>query len=373
MRHEIILVNDGSPDNVARVIAGLCEQYPQIVFVNLSRNFGQHSALMAGFARARGDIVISLDDDGQTPANECFKLIDKVTEGYDIVYAEYPQRKQNAFRNLGSRFNAACNHFFFGQPRDLKANSYFACQRFVVESALQYPNPFPFITGLLFQSVSTYCNVPVRHRPRLRGHSGYTLKKLISLWTNGVTAFSIKPLRFANYLGWITAVAGFIFAIVTVVRKIVNPAIEAGWSSTIAVMPNLNPPPDSPAHLEEELLLIRRDACVQVLPYGCITIGQKGEECADYSALLPYVAGFSDDGHGVQNDGVTRQAMYSFWPTGKKEPIAACTAKRRISPRISRISADPAPPATTQKNVMPVPWAGNIRSFAHPDVCTRRR
>jgi polyisoprenyl-phosphate glycosyltransferase len=214
----------------------LCEQYPQIVFVNLSRNFGQHSALMAGFARARGDIVISLDDDGQTPANECFKLIDKVTEGYDIVYAEYPQRKQNAFRNLGSRFNAACNHFFFGQPRDLKANSYFACQRFVVESALQYPNPFPFITGLLFQSVSTYCNVPVRHRPRLRGHSGYTLKKLISLWTNGVTAFSIKPLRFANYLGWITAVAGFIFAIVTVVRKIVNPAIEAGWSSTIAVM-----------------------------------------------------------------------------------------------------------------------------------------
>jgi len=234
--HEIILVNDGSPDNVARVIGGLCEQYPQIVFVNLSRNFGQHSALMAGFARARGDIIISLDDDGQTPANECFKLIDKVAEGYDIVYAEYPQRKQNAFRNLGSRFNAACNHFFFSQPSDLKANSYFACQRFVVESALQYPNPFPFITGLLFQSVSTYCNVPVKHRPRLRGHSGYTLKKLISLWTNGVTAFSIKPLRFANYLGWITAVAGFVFAIVTVVRKIMNPAIEAGWSSTIAVM-----------------------------------------------------------------------------------------------------------------------------------------
>ena len=234
--HEIILVNDGSPDNVARVIGGLCEQYPQIVFVNLSRNFGQHSALMAGFARARGDIVISLDDDGQTPANECFKLIDKVAEGYDIVYAEYPQRKQNAFRNLGSRFNAACNHFFFGQPSDLKANSYFACQRFVVDTALKYPNPFPFVTGLLFQSVSRYTNVPVTHRARQEGQSGYTLKKLISLWANGVTAFSIKPLRFANYLGWLTAVFGFLFALVTVVRKLVTPSIEAGWSSTIAVL-----------------------------------------------------------------------------------------------------------------------------------------
>ena len=234
--HEIVLVNDGSPDNVAGVIGALCKTYPQIVFVNLSRNFGQHSAIMAGFAHVRGDIVICLDDDGQTPADECFKLIDQVTAGYDIVYAEYGKRKQNMLRNWGSRFNAACNHFFFAQPRDLKVNSYFACQRFVVDSALQYPNPFPFVTGLLFQSVSSYCNVSVTHRARMEGRSGYTLKKLISLWTNGVTAFSIKPLRFANYIGWLTAVAGFVFAVYTVIRKLVNPNIEAGWSSTIAVL-----------------------------------------------------------------------------------------------------------------------------------------
>ena len=234
--HEIVLVNDGSPDSVEQVISGLCKAYPQIVFVNLSRNFGQHSAIMAGFAQVRGEIVICMDDDGQTPANECFKLIDKVRDGYDIVYASYPQRKQNAFRNLGSRFNALSNQFFFGQPNDLTVNSYFACQRFVVDSALQYPNPFPFVTGLLFQSVSRYCNVAVTHRARMEGRSGYTLKKLISLWTNGVTAFSIKPLRFANYLGWLTSIFGFLFAIYTVIRKLVTPDIEAGWSSTIALM-----------------------------------------------------------------------------------------------------------------------------------------
>ena len=234
--HEIILVNDGSPDNTAEVIRGLCDAYPSIVFVDLSRNFGQHSAIMAGFHHVQGDIVICLDDDGQTPANECFKLIDKVAEGYDIVFAEYPKRRQSWFRNLGSRFNTFCNHFFYNQPKELTANSYYACQRFVVDSALQYPNPFPYITGLLFQSVSRYCNVPITHRARMEGQSGYNLKKLISLWVNGVTAFSIKPLRLASYMGWITAFVGFVFALITIIRKIFHPEMQAGWASTIAVM-----------------------------------------------------------------------------------------------------------------------------------------
>ena len=234
--YEIVLVNDGSPDNTAEVIRGLCKVYPAIVFVDLSRNFGQHSALMAGFNHVRGDVVICLDDDGQTPANECFKLIDKVAEGYDLVFAEYPRRRQSWFRNLGSRFNTACNHFFYNQPKELTANSYYACQRFVVDAALQYPNPFPYITGLLFQSVSRCCNVPINHRARMEGESGYNLKKLISLWVNGVTAFSIKPLRLASYVGWLTALAGFLFALVTIIRKLFNPAMQAGWASTISIM-----------------------------------------------------------------------------------------------------------------------------------------
>ena len=210
--------------------------YWAVVAVDLSRNFGQHSALMAGFHQVQGDIIICLDDDGQTPACECFKLIDKVNEGNDIVFAEYGERKQSAFRNLGSKFNALCNHFFVAQPKELKANSYFACRRFVVDSALQYPNPFPYVTGLLFQSVGTYANVRVEHKERMEGSSGSNLKKLIGLWLNGVTAFSIKPLRLASYLGWIVAAAGFLFAIITIIRKIMDPAMQAGWASTVSLI-----------------------------------------------------------------------------------------------------------------------------------------
>ncbi len=234
--YEIILVNDGSPDGVADVIENLCNRNPRIVFVNLSRNFGQHSAVMAGLAHTRGEIVVCLDDDGQTPADECLKLVDKLMEGYDIVFAEYEQPKQNLMRILGSRFNTACNRFFFGQPKSLKTTSYYACQRFVVDTALRYPNPFPYITGLLLQSVSKSANVKVKHRSRTEGKSGYSIRKLISLWTNGVTAFSIKPLRFATYLGWAISVGGFVFALVTVIRKLLNPDMEAGWASTISVL-----------------------------------------------------------------------------------------------------------------------------------------
>ena len=234
--YEIILVNDGSPDGVAGVIEGICEKHPEIVFVNLSRNFGQHSAVMAGFGKVRGEIVVCLDADGQTPADECMKLVDKLLEGYDIVFAEYKQTRQSLFRILGSRFNTACNRFIFGQPKDLKTTSYYACLRFVVDTALQYPNPFPYITGLLLQSVSRTANVKVNHRARREGKSGYSLKKLVKLWTNGVTAFSIKPLRFAAYLGWTVSAGGFIFALVTIIRKLVNPDMEAGWASTISVL-----------------------------------------------------------------------------------------------------------------------------------------
>ncbi len=234
---EIILVNDGSPDDgaTARAIATLAEQSARIVAINLARNFGQHAAIMAGFAQVHGDIVVCLDDDGQTPADEMFKLVDKVAEGYDIVYASYSGHKQhNIFRNMGSKFNYWCNHVLMGIPRDLEQTSYFACKRFVVDSALRYENPYPYIEGLLFQAVQSYCNVPIVHRAREVGASGYSLHKLVSLWANGFTAFSVVPLRIATIAGLLFAVVGFVLTVVLIVQRLLDPSTNEGWTSLMA-------------------------------------------------------------------------------------------------------------------------------------------
>lgn len=234
---EIILVNDGSPDDgaTARAIATLAEQSARIVAINLARNFGQHAAIMAGFAQVHGDIVVCLDDDGQTPADEMFKLVDKVAKGYDIVYASYSGHKQhNIFRNMGSKFNYWCNHVLMGIPRDLEQTSYFACKRFVVDSALRYENPYPYIEGLLFQAVQSYCNVPVVHRAREVGASGYSLHKLVSLWANGFTAFSVVPLRIATIAGLLFAVVGFVLTVVLIVQRLLDPSTNEGWTSLMA-------------------------------------------------------------------------------------------------------------------------------------------
>ena len=233
--YEIILVNDNSPDRVIDTIKALSAANPKVKGLDLSRNFGQHSAIMAGFTYLTGDIVVCLDDDGQTPANEVFKLIDKL-DSFDLAFAEYKTKQHSGFRNFGSKINDLMARWLLSKPKDLKIMSYFACKRYVVEEVLRYENPYPYMSGLLLRATKKVTNVEVNHRERVEGSSGYSLKKLLLLWINGFTSFSVKPLRFATFLGFFTAVIGFLFGIYVIIHKIVVPDALMGWSSTMSVM-----------------------------------------------------------------------------------------------------------------------------------------
>ena len=235
--HEIVLVNDCSPDDTFSVIEELARQSESITAVDLAKNFGQHAAIMAGFHHSRGDYIVCLDDDGQTPANEAGKLLSKLEEGYDVVYASYGHHKQHSFfRNFGSWLNGKMTEIMLDKPRELSLTSYFAAQRFIVDEMLRYEHCFPYIMGLVLRSTKNICNVPVNHRQRQDGHSGYTLSKLLNLWMNGFTSFSIKPLRMASYLGCLTALIGFIYALVIVIRYFTVHMAPMGWSSTTALL-----------------------------------------------------------------------------------------------------------------------------------------
>lgn len=234
--YDIFLVNDASPDNTMGTIRDLCDKYDNIKGIGFARNFGQHAALMAGLRHSDGDYVVCLDDDGQTPADEVDKLLGRLEEGFDAVYASYEHKQHSTFRNMGSKVNELMTRMMLDKPADLYISSYFAVKRFVVEDMIRYENSYPYVIGLVLRATKNITNVAVCHREREEGSSGYTLKKLLGLWFNGFTAFSVKPLRIATTLGVGCAGMGFLYGIYTIIKRLVNPNVPMGFSALMAAV-----------------------------------------------------------------------------------------------------------------------------------------
>ncbi len=236
-RYEIILVNDSSPDNTWDKICSIVKEHDEVRGYSLAKNFGQHAALMAGFNKAAGDIIVCLDDDGQTPADEVGKLLYQIEKGADVVYARYAHKQHNLFRNFGSAMNEWMAHVMLGKPRDLFVSSYFAARRFVVDEMIKYKSSYPYVIGLVLRTTKNVVNVDVTHRARTVGSSGYTFSKLMALWINGFTAFSIKPLRIGTLMGGIIACFGFLYGIYTIIKKLLYPDLPiVGFSALMSMM-----------------------------------------------------------------------------------------------------------------------------------------
>lgn len=236
MQYEIIAVNDGSPDNVFEVLKELSMDIPELIAINLSTNFGQENARMAGLRHTSGEYIVCLDDDGQCPINDLWKLIEPLENGMDMSIAKYPIKKQSRFKNWGSYINSKMTHWLLKMPKDIEMSNFFAFNRMLCNQIVQYVNPYPFITGLVFRSTQSVVNVQMEERERTEGTTGYTLRKLLALWLNGFTNFSVKPLRIADVAGMIFAVFGFLFGIIVIIRKLLIPDMLAGYASIIAAM-----------------------------------------------------------------------------------------------------------------------------------------
>lgn len=234
--YEIIAVNDCSPDGVWELIKRLAAEDSKVKGIDFAKNRNRPGAVMAGLANSSGDFCVVMDDDGQCPMPELWKLLQPLYEGYDVSIAAYPERKQSKFKNFGTAVNKLMTEFIIGRPRNLQFTNFMAMKRFVAEKITEYKNPYPYLTGLLLRTTQHIANVPMEQRARLEGGTTFTFKKMVALWMNGFTAFSIKPLRMADIVGVVSAVVGFIFALVTIVKKLVNPDIAVGYSSLMAVM-----------------------------------------------------------------------------------------------------------------------------------------
>jgi undecaprenyl-phosphate 4-deoxy-4-formamido-L-arabinose transferase len=206
---EIVLVNDNSHDSTDLVCRRLHETFKDIItYIRLSRNFTEHNAVMAGLNSATGSLCVIMDDDFQNPPEEVGRLVAEIEKGYDVVYSDYPQKKDSLFRNFGSLFNDRMANIILHKPAGLYLSSFKVMNRFLVNEVIKYTGPDPYIDAIILRSTANIGRVEVRHDRRSHGRSGYTLTKLISLWGNMVVSYSLIPLRILGVIGFVMTIFG---------------------------------------------------------------------------------------------------------------------------------------------------------------------
>ena len=234
---EVIAVNDCSPDKVWDVLKALAEKDKRIKPIHLSKNMNRPGAVMAGLNNVHGDYVCVMDDDGQCPMDRFWDLLKPLEEGYDVSLADYPERKQSAFKDFGTFVNKKMTEYMLDRPKELQFTNFMILKRYIADEVCKYKNPYPYMTGLVLRITRNICCVKMDERERYTGTSNFTFKKMVSLWMNGLTAFSIKPLRLASVIGTLIAFIGFIYGLVIIGTKIFGTKnILAGYSSMMAII-----------------------------------------------------------------------------------------------------------------------------------------
>ncbi|RKK01848.1 glycosyltransferase [Pseudoroseomonas wenyumeiae] len=233
---EIVLVNDGSPDNSAEVCRALAASATvPLVYVEHARNFGEHNAVMTGLRRARGRYVITMDDDLQNPPEEVLKLYDHARLGnWDVVYTRYAEKRHEGWRNLGSRFANWVADQLMDKPKGLYLSSFRCMSALVVREVTKYTGPYPYIDGLIMQVTQRIDSIVVLHLARVEGRSNYTLRRLVRLWLNLATNFSLMPLRLAMFAGAAMGILGVIGAIFTIIEAMTKET-PSGWASVMTI------------------------------------------------------------------------------------------------------------------------------------------
>lgn len=238
---EIVLVNDGSTDRSHMAAVEAQHRHSCVKYIRLARNFGEHNAVMCGLKQATGDAVAIIDDDFQNPVSQIPVMAEKLSQGYDVVYSAYAKKHHSPLRNLGSRFNGLVANRLMDVPEGVYLSSFKVMNAFLVEVVTAYDGPFPYIDGLIMRSTNSIGTQVVEHAPRAEGESNYTFRRLIRLWLNMLTGFSILPLRVASMAGVGMSVTAFLMTIFFVTSALVGGIFDSrnippGWASLIVSM-----------------------------------------------------------------------------------------------------------------------------------------
>lgn len=229
---QLVLVDDGSRDESARVCRELAGRHPgKVLFARLSRNFGEHNAVIAGLRLARGRFVVVMDDDGENRPEDARRLFERAREAdADLVYSRYPERHHAWWRLLGSRFNGWIAGLLIGKPKGLYLSSFKCLSGWLVSHVTRYDGPFPYLDGLALQYAGRIEVVDCAHAPSERAASNYGLRRLGRLWLNMAVNFSIVPLRVSGLLGAAMVALGGVLALEVVIERFSAAPTPPGWA-----------------------------------------------------------------------------------------------------------------------------------------------
>jgi len=222
---EIILVNDNSIDKSWQKIKEISTKHKNVTGI------GQHNALMAGIKNSKGDFLITMDDDLQHPPSYMVEIINKLNEGFDICYTKYQNNKYSFIKKVGSIINDKVANIVLDKPKDIYLSSYKGMKKNIINELKRFDGPHVYIDGIILNVTSNIGSVDIEHNDRLTGNSGYSFKKLFSLWLKVFTNSSIFPLRMASVTGFIITLISLLLAILLIILKINNPDIQQGWTS----------------------------------------------------------------------------------------------------------------------------------------------
>jgi len=229
---EIVLVNDGSPDDVQRVIEQLAKKDARVRYLELGTNHGQHFATLRGFAVTRGDCVVTVDDDGQNPPAAVQLVAEKlVTDGLDVVYGAFQTVAQTAFRRMASGANRWMTKHTLGNQKGLALSNVRAVRGQFARVVAQASNTTPYIDALLWRGTKRISSVMVEQRSRADGASTYTLWKLIKLWVSHLTLLTVLPLQVASVGSLVVSVLGLALGVVQLIRVLIEGGAPPGWLS----------------------------------------------------------------------------------------------------------------------------------------------
>jgi undecaprenyl-phosphate 4-deoxy-4-formamido-L-arabinose transferase len=237
-RYEIILVNDGSRDSSWATIEKLALRYPEIVGIDLMRNYGQHNALLCGIRRSRFDVIVTLDDDLQQPPEEIPRLLEKLTEGFDVVYGTPQEEQHGIWRNFSSRVTKAALGTATSAAVAPMVSAFRAFRSSVKPAFADYRSPLLSIDVLLTWATTSFASVVVRREPRRAGTSNYRIRSLVRHTMNMMTGYSVLPLQMATMIGFLFTLFGILVLAVVLGRYLITGTSVAGFpflASIIAI------------------------------------------------------------------------------------------------------------------------------------------